>query len=139
MSPHLGGCLLIAVLILDRHIVQELQKENSASAHRCKVLEAENKLLLSETAQLRDVRRLVVPTYWLMLKLSWQDLKVLEDDVEQSLLREEAMLSNEPSAPSTPSPEDAHALQQRYKDLKAKHEVGHRDSGSSNGMALTGL
>ena len=38
-----------------RHIVQQLQKENDASAKRCKVLESENKLLLSETEQLREV------------------------------------------------------------------------------------
>ena len=41
---------------MNRHIVQELQKENAASEQRCKALEAENKILLSETEQLREVR-----------------------------------------------------------------------------------
>ena len=35
--------------------MQELQKENTAANQRCKVLEAENKLLMSETEQLREV------------------------------------------------------------------------------------
>ncbi|RDX54967.1 hypothetical protein OH76DRAFT_1397294 [Lentinus brumalis] len=90
-----------------KHIVQQLQKENDSSAKRCKVLEAENKLLLSETEQLRE------------------ELKVLEEDVERSLAREEAVLSGEnmPSTPSTPSLDDIQALQQSYKDLKAKYET----------------
>ena len=39
-----------------RHIIQELQKENSAILQRHKLLEAENKLLSTEIDQLRDVR-----------------------------------------------------------------------------------
>ncbi|KAL7281479.1 hypothetical protein ACG7TL_004794 [Trametes sanguinea] len=89
-----------------KHIVQELQKENAAAEQRCKVLEAENKLLLSETEQLRE------------------DLKVLEEDVERSLAREEAMLTGEAeSSPSTPSMDDVQALQRSYKELKAKYET----------------
>ncbi|KAI0665974.1 hypothetical protein C8Q78DRAFT_486889 [Trametes maxima] len=89
-----------------KHIVQELQKENAASAQRCKSLEAENKLLMSETEQLRE------------------DLKVLEEDVERSLAREEAILADEnPSTPSTPSLDDIQALQRNYKDLKTKYET----------------
>ncbi|KAI0743950.1 hypothetical protein C8Q80DRAFT_1220751 [Daedaleopsis nitida] len=89
-----------------KHIVQELQKENASVAQRCKVFEAENKLLLSETEQLRE------------------DLKALEEDVEKSLAREEAMLSGEnPPLPSTPSLDDINALQRSYKDLKAKYET----------------
>lgn len=42
-------------MFIRRHIVQELQKENAASAQRLRSLEAENKLLLSETEQLREV------------------------------------------------------------------------------------
>lgn len=38
-----------------RHIVQELQKENLGITQRNKLLESENKLLLSETDQLRQV------------------------------------------------------------------------------------
>ncbi|KAI1795501.1 hypothetical protein LXA43DRAFT_723290 [Ganoderma leucocontextum] len=89
-----------------KHIVQELQKENGAFAQRSKVLESENKLLLSETEQLRD------------------DLKALEEDVEKSLAREEAMLSGEqPPSPPTPSLDDVQALQRSYKDLKSKYET----------------
>ncbi|KAI0645887.1 hypothetical protein C8Q79DRAFT_910183 [Trametes meyenii] len=89
-----------------KHIVQELQKENAASAQRCKSLEAENKLLMSETEQLRE------------------DLKVLEEDVERSLAREEAILADENlSTPSTPSLDDIQALQRSYKDLKTKYET----------------
>ena len=107
-----------------RHIVQELQKENAASAQRCKVLEAENKLLLSETEQLRDVS--VVPQVAVVMtdRRVQQDLKALEEDVEKSLAREEAMRSGEaPPSPSTPSLDDIQALQRSYKDLKAKYEV----------------
>ncbi|KAG1732188.1 uncharacterized protein EDB91DRAFT_1152086 [Suillus paluster] len=59
-----------------KHIVQELQKETSAVTQRNKLLESENRLLMSETDQLR------------------QELKILEENVEQSLLREEAALGN---------------------------------------------
>ncbi|KAI8993927.1 hypothetical protein BD414DRAFT_457184 [Trametes punicea] len=89
-----------------KHIVQELQKENAASEQRCKVLEAENRLLLSETEQLRE------------------DLKALEEDVERSLAREEAMLAGETgSTPTTPSMDDVQALQRSYKELKVKYET----------------
>ncbi|KAG1828950.1 hypothetical protein EV424DRAFT_1383290 [Suillus variegatus] len=52
-----------------RHIVQDLQQETSASP--------ENRLLMSETDQLR------------------QELKLLEENIEQSLLREEAALGTQ--------------------------------------------
>lgn len=39
-----------------RHIIQELQLENTKAAQRTKVLESENKLLLTEMDQLREVR-----------------------------------------------------------------------------------
>jgi len=57
-----------------KHIVQELQKEALTITQRNKLLEAENRLLISETDQLR------------------QELKILEDNVEQSLLGQEAAL-----------------------------------------------
>jgi hypothetical protein len=38
-----------------RHIIQELQKETANAAHQNKLLESENKLLMSETEQLRKV------------------------------------------------------------------------------------
>jgi len=41
--------------ILSRHIIQELQKESANASHQNKLLESENKLLLSETEQLRKV------------------------------------------------------------------------------------
>ncbi|KAG6369677.1 hypothetical protein JVT61DRAFT_14176 [Boletus reticuloceps] len=65
-----------------RHIVQELQMETLAITQRNKLLEAENRLLISETDQLR------------------QELKILEDNVEQSLLSQEAALNagDHPSA-----------------------------------------
>lgn len=107
-----------------RHIVQELQKETATSAQRCKVLESENKLLLSETEQLREVRSsLRSPSEYLVDALV-QDLKALEEDVERSLSREEAMLSGEyPSSPPTPSMDDMQTLQRSYKDLKTKYEA----------------
>ena len=53
-----------------------------------------------------------------------QDLKVLEEDVERSLAREEAIISGEnPPSPPTPSLDDINALQHSYKDLKTKYEV----------------
>lgn len=39
-----------------RHIVQDLQQETSAVTQRNKLLESENRLLMSETDQLRQVR-----------------------------------------------------------------------------------
>lgn len=42
-----------------RHIIQELQLENTKAAQRSKVLESENKLLLTEMDQLREVRSYV--------------------------------------------------------------------------------
>ena len=106
-----------------RHIVQELQKENTAANQRCKVLEAENRLLLSETEQLREVLKCTtigkLPT-----DLDAQDLKVLEEDVEKSLAREEALANGEtPPSPGTPSMDDIQALQRSYKELKTKYEV----------------
>jgi hypothetical protein len=43
------------MIIPPRHIIQELQKENANAGHQNKLLESENKLLLSETEQLRKV------------------------------------------------------------------------------------
>ena len=43
------------MIIPPRHIIQELQKENANASHQNKLLESENKLLLSETEQLREV------------------------------------------------------------------------------------
>ena len=48
--------LLVSLIHGDRHIVQELQMETAKASQRNKVLESENKLLLSEMDQLREVR-----------------------------------------------------------------------------------
>ncbi|KAI6046219.1 hypothetical protein EDC04DRAFT_2632497 [Pisolithus marmoratus] len=60
-----------------KHIVQELQKEIVTVTQRNKLLESENRLLISETDQLR------------------QELKILEENVEQTLLCQEAALDSE--------------------------------------------
>ncbi|KAG1895564.1 uncharacterized protein F5891DRAFT_1058064 [Suillus fuscotomentosus] len=60
-----------------KHIIQDLQQETSAVTQRNKLLESENRLLMSETDQLR------------------QELKLLEENIEQSLLREEAALGTQ--------------------------------------------
>lgn len=41
---------------ISRHIIQEIQKENAAITHQKKLVEAENKMLMSETDKLREVR-----------------------------------------------------------------------------------
>lgn len=59
------------LLIPQRHIVQELQKENANAAHQNKLLESENNLLSSEVEQLRkaslltagDLKRLLMQIY----------------------------------------------------------------------------
>ncbi|KIK85026.1 hypothetical protein PAXRUDRAFT_35431 [Paxillus rubicundulus Ve08.2h10] len=76
-----------------KHIVQELQKEILTVAQRNKLLESENRLLISETDQLR------------------QELKILEENVEQSLLRQEAALDTGGEHSPTASP-----------DFQAKYE-----------------
>ncbi|KAF8844266.1 hypothetical protein BDN67DRAFT_963002 [Paxillus ammoniavirescens] len=76
-----------------KHIVQELQKEILTVTQRNKLLESENRLLISETDQLR------------------QELKILEENVEQSLLRQEAALDSGADHSPAASP-----------DFQAKHE-----------------
>ncbi|KZT11066.1 uncharacterized protein LAESUDRAFT_693618 [Laetiporus sulphureus 93-53] len=76
------------------HIVQELQMENSAQAQRNKALEQENNFLLSETDQLR------------------QELKTLEENVEQSFMREEESLAY--AADGAGSAEDIVKMQKKH-------------------------
>ncbi|KAL0956076.1 hypothetical protein HGRIS_002245 [Hohenbuehelia grisea] len=83
-----------------KHIVQELQKENSAAAQRARTLEAENKLLLSEVDQLR------------------QEVAVLEENLDQSLIREEQALDED--QPPLGSEE---ALQRALKEQKMRLEM----------------
>lgn len=47
-----------------RHIIVELQKENSTAQHKIKLLESENELLKSEAEQLRQVRHFSGPERW---------------------------------------------------------------------------
>ncbi|KAJ2922014.1 hypothetical protein H1R20_g15077, partial [Candolleomyces eurysporus] len=54
-----------------KHIVQELQKENSVALHKIKLLESENQLLKSEAEQLR------------------QEVSILEENLDKSLTHEE--------------------------------------------------
>ena len=58
-------------------MLQEVQKENSALANRCRSLESENKLLLGETEDLKDA------------------IKTLEIAVDENIQREERMLEEE--------------------------------------------
>jgi len=58
-----------------RHLLQELQKESTVQSQRNKVLESENALLMSEMEQLR------------------QEVKILEDNLDQSIMREEENLN----------------------------------------------
>ncbi|KAH8118910.1 hypothetical protein DFH11DRAFT_1561792 [Phellopilus nigrolimitatus] len=86
-----------------KHIVQELQKENSTISNRIKMLESENKMLLKETDSLRE------------------ELRLLEDNVEQSLLHEEHALASEGEQllEDGASPD----VQKKLLDLKAKHDI----------------
>ncbi|ETW80713.1 hypothetical protein HETIRDRAFT_434703, partial [Heterobasidion irregulare TC 32-1] len=84
-----------------KHIVEELRRESAAASQRNKLLESENKLLISETDQLRD------------------EMKALENSVEQSLLREEQAL--EEGSPTIS--DDVASLRRALKELKAKHET----------------
>jgi DNA repair exonuclease SbcCD ATPase subunit len=58
-------------------MLQEVQKENSALANKCRSLESENKLLLNETEDLKDA------------------IKTLENVVDESIKREERILEEE--------------------------------------------
>ncbi len=83
--------------------------------------------MLSETEQLREVGLICGRGLWGQLtdRLVSQDLKILEEDVERSLAREESILAGE--NPPSPSLDDVQALQRSYKDLKAKYEVRRSD------------
>lgn len=87
-----------------KHIIQELQLEGTKAAQRTKVLESENKLLLTEMDQLRE------------------DMKALEDSVEQTLLREEQALEAEEAALNGTS-DDVSQLQKTSREMKSKYEA----------------
>lgn len=86
---------------MHRHIVSEQQKELASLAQANKVLESENRLLLSETEQLRE------------------EMRALEESVERSIAREEAALA------SPALSDDNNALAQQVKDMRVRHEVTH--------------
>lgn len=101
--------------------MQDLQKENLAATQRNKLLESENSLLLSETEQLRQVCLL---DQFIYTTLTWsQEVKILEDNIDQSLLREEQALTFEDDINSTPVSDDVESLQRQLKEQKMKLEV----------------
>uniref|UniRef100_A0A0W0FSC5 CAP-Gly domain-containing protein n=1 Tax=Moniliophthora roreri TaxID=221103 RepID=A0A0W0FSC5_MONRR len=87
-----------------KHIIQELQKETVIENQKNKVLEAENQLLISEMEQLR------------------QEVKILEDNLDQSILREEENLHLDVEGAG-----DLDSLKKILKEqrLKADKEVEH--------------
>lgn len=107
-------------LKLYRHIIQELQKENAKETQHSKVLESENKLLVTEIAQLREVWKISqVMENWCNKLL--QDMRKLEDTFEQTLVREEKEIAGD--AARSGSLEDATSLQKTNRELKTKYEV----------------
>lgn len=108
------------MIILIRHIIQELQKENANAAHQSKLLESENKLLLSETEQLRKV---TCPNIELSVKnietIDLQSMDALEDSVRSKLPQDEASLRDDASLPSG----DVVSLQKAMREMRARYEV----------------
>lgn len=80
------------------------------------MFESENKLLVSEIAQLREVR--VFAEKRASSKMDFQDMRKLEDTFEQTLTREEQELAAE-----VPSDGDAASLQKSMREVKTKYEV----------------
>lgn len=93
----------------------ELGKENQ----RNKVLESENKLLVTEIAQLREVY-LATLSFPMDNNSTFQDMKKLEDTFEQTLVREEQELATDTGSEAEA---DNVTMQKSMKDLKAKYEV----------------
>lgn len=85
-----------------KHIVQELQKEIATVTQRNKLLESENRLLMSETDQLR------------------QELKVLEENVEQSLSAQEAVLDSANSSANVECDPELEQLRKRLAEAEMK-------------------
>ncbi|KAF9218496.1 hypothetical protein BS17DRAFT_791294 [Gyrodon lividus] len=101
-----------------KYIIQELQMETLAATQRNKLLESENRLLISETDQLRQVRSCRVPP---PSNTFSQELRILEENAEQSLLGQEAALdagaNPSPAAPSDLQPKYEGELEQLRKQL----------------------
>jgi CAP-Gly domain-containing linker protein 1 len=105
-----------------RVIVQNLQKDNHTATQQIKTLEAENKLLLSETEQLRVVCIILRFCYYLFhSKFMSQELKALEESFDQAIMREETALAAEEATPISEGSADA--LQKALKETKSKFEV----------------
>lgn len=90
-----------------KHIVQELQKEIVTVTQRSKLLESENRLLISETDQLR------------------RELKILEENVERTILNQEAALDSESQSGISPDPQtqyegELEQLRKRLADAEMK-------------------
>ena len=81
-------------------MMQELQKENSALANRCRSLESENKLLLSESEDLKEA------------------IKTLELAVDESIQREERLLEEEEGGEG--SKEEPSQLSKSLKESRAE-------------------
>ena len=106
--------------ILLRHIIQELQKENANAAHQNKLLESENKLLLSETEQLRKVicPNIELPTE-ITETIGLQSMDALEDRVRRKLPQDEASPQDDASIPSG----DVVSLQKAMREMRSRYEV----------------
>lgn len=81
-------------------MMQELQKENSALANKCRSFESENKLLLGETEDLKEA------------------IKTLELAVDESIQREERLLEEEESGDG--GKEEPSQLQKSLKESRAE-------------------
>jgi len=86
-----------------KHIVQELQKENSTHVSRIKSLENENKLLHSEAKELKE------------------SVKSLESTLEESIAREEQALQRE-EGPIDPANPDVAGLQRALRESQVRYE-----------------
>ncbi|KAH9957889.1 hypothetical protein BC827DRAFT_1137068 [Russula dissimulans] len=84
-----------------KHIIQGLQKENANAAHQNKLLESENKLLLSETEQFR------------------KSMSALEENVRSKPIHEEASLQDDVSIPNG----DMVSLQKAMREMRARYEI----------------
>lgn len=115
--------MLVEYSSYSRHIIQELQKELTQENQRNKVLESENKLLLTEIAQLREV--CLGNDFSADADNAFQDMKKLEDTFEQTLMREEQELATDLDGKVE---EDGITSQKSMKDLKARYEVWHTPS-----------
>ena len=108
------------MIILPRHIIQELQKENANAAHQNKLLGSENKLLLSETEQLRKVicSNIELPMENIET-IDLQSMDALEDSVRSKLPQDEASLQDDASLPSG----DVVSVQKAMREMRARYEV----------------